>query len=70
MDSLKKRSRRSSRQIFKETVITVFQFDEKNGHHMSKKLNKHQDKKCGNNYSKAYHRLLENYGERENLKTK
>lgn len=28
MDSLKKR-RRSSRQIFKETVITVFQFDEK-----------------------------------------
>lgn len=29
MDSLKKRSRRSSRQIFEETVITVFQFDEK-----------------------------------------
>ena len=29
MDSLKKRSRRSSRQIFEETVITVFQFNEK-----------------------------------------
>lgn len=29
MDSLKKRSRRSSRQIFEETVITAFQFDEK-----------------------------------------
>lgn len=68
MESLKKRRGGGSRQIFEETMVTVFQFIEKMETQKSRKLNKLQDKEYEKNHSKAHHKLLKTCGERENLK--
>lgn len=68
MDSLKKRSRRSSRQMFEETVVTVFNLMKKMDTICPGNSTSTKTRNNGNNYSKAYHRLLKNYGEEKILR--